>query len=394
MNLQSKVLGHLLDYNTKNALSTNVWGPCGGDAAIQAAGHYGLALQDEYSPEYSLASTRSIPLSTGCSPLLLGLTNHRFLIAESYNESQVLDKVEIRSYTNVVVHNWMDYYVVTSDGMVISDISSRYWPISLTSIVEDRALDPGFAPAESSERAFLWAGDTEFFNFCHFIYDYMPQLGMLRDIYGPLPIIAPSRSASFHNFAAPLMGRHSWSFLDLNHSAAIRVKKLYVLHPHVLHPMYRCSWWAIDFLNSLIDHENQDQYINRVLFVKRSRRTILNEDYMMERLHALGLRVDSVDFDGLTVSQQASLLKSYPYILGIHGAGFTNLVFGIGCKKKVLEVVPIGIGMTSFASLSYRLGFDHAILGVSPVTTSHPNHPDCELCDNDIRTIAEYFSCS
>jgi hypothetical protein len=380
--LRSRVYNALRQYNAGHGLSTKVQGSNGKLASIQAANHLGLGLTFTPLPSYDTISVRSIPQATGCDPLLLGRQDHKFQIKAKLG-NDTLREVALRKYSNLTVHNWMDFYVVTNQDGIVEELSSAYAPLAITELCSREKLNFSLAPLHQTDNLFLWADDCDPGNYCHFMYDYMPQLSLLRDLHGNLNILMPNGSDGFHVLCQQIF-LDQWYPFNLKHGESLFVSSLYSIFPSVVHPMFRCSWWAIDFLNSSIP-ETTYKSSGKILYISRSRRTVRNESQLLEALRMNGMSVDKLSLEGFNINEQIGIMRSYSSIIGVHGAGFTNIVFGLGKIHKVLEILPVGCGTPAFAMMGFRLGYDHAILGVDPVRTTHPNHPDCVLSESDIR---------
>ena len=87
----------------------------------------------------------------------------------------------------------------------------------------------------------------------------------------------------------------------------------------------------------------------------RGSRNIANEPDMIEALQSRGFT--KVEFERLTVVQQAELMSRAEIVVGVHGAGFTNLTF---CKPgtRVIEIfgdyiVPCYWALSAVAGLEY-----------------------------------------
>ncbi len=97
----------------------------------------------------------------------------------------------------------------------------------------------------------------------------------------------------------------------------------------------------------------------RRLFISRRNsptRNIVNQDTLQPLFEQY--QIDVVELESLTVSEQATLLHSADLVIGVHGAGLTNLCF---CRPRttVLEIfgdyiVPCYWALSSLCSLEYN----------------------------------------
>ena len=79
---------------------------------------------------------------------------------------------------------------------------------------------------------------------------------------------------------------------------------------------------------------------NSVLYVSRpsaTRRRLVDEAALLDELARFD--VECVDLEGLPLKQQALLFRNAQVVVGIHGAGLTNLAF---CREgaQVVELFP------------------------------------------------------
>jgi hypothetical protein len=386
-NLRSFALRALRQFNSQNGITTRVSGKSAQDASLQVAKLLGTKIRYAGPLSHVTISSRSTPFDTGCKPLLLGKKEHMFPIRSSLRKD--IETISLRRYSNLTVHNWMDFYIVTNKDGIVKELSSAYAPLALTNLCPGSKMDLTVPPQARVDNLYLWAADCDFSNYCHFMYDYLPQLSFLRDIDLRIEILMPEPSMEFHALCGKLFSR-KWSSFRLRHGESVLVSNLYSLSPRILHPLFRCSWWAIDYLCSKIAAPPSTQQ-GEVLYVSRSRRVARNEGKLLDAIRANGIRVDTVKLENLEISEQIVLFRSYRALLGVHGAGFTNIVFGQNSIKKVLEILPMGVGTPAFAMVSSRLDIDHAIIGVDPIPTAHPNHPDSFLSKRNISDICDFL---
>jgi hypothetical protein len=74
----------------------------------------------------------------------------------------------------------------------------------------------------------------------------------------------------------------------------------------------------------------------RLFVTRRSTRRLQNEAELVPVLRSFGFEV--VDPSALTMAEQVDLFASASHVVGIHGAGLTNLIFRGHCPAAVLEL--------------------------------------------------------
>ena len=87
---------------------------------------------------------------------------------------------------------------------------------------------------------------------------------------------------------------------------------------------------------------------NELVFLTRSPnrgRVLLNGAEVEAAAAALGFRI--VDTDGLSLAQQCEIFGSARVVVGIHGAGLTNIIHRRGAPLTLLELKPPGYTSSS-----------------------------------------------
>ena len=161
--------------------------------------------------------------------------------------------------------------------------------------------------------------------------------------------------------------------------------------------------WIPDFLKTRLSRGQDDNqppsdasdsaepvkvYISRSA---RGSRNIANEPAMIEALQSRGFI--TVEFENLTVVQQAELMSRATIVVGVHGAGFTNLSF---CKPgtRVIEifgdyVVPCYWALCAVAGLAYAQFMAKSVDSSS--TAANPGQMVAQLRDREIEIDVDAF---
>lgn len=179
-------------------------------------------------------------------------------------------------------------------------------------------------------------GDT---NYYHFYGDVLGKLAQLQahGVGANLPLVVSARLAAKPYFRAavarsPQLRARRWIVQD---QQAIDADEVIVCKtvPHM-----RASFdWAMDLLNA---PAADPQAADRIFLTRSARRGryIANNAAVIQVCREHGFA--PVDADGLTLDEQIACFAQARYVVGIHGAGLTNLIFRRGAPCSLLELFP------------------------------------------------------
>lgn len=125
-----------------------------------------------------------------------------------------------------------------------------------------------------------------------------------------------------------------------------------------------------------------DQFPDRV-YVSRSdapRRAVVNEDEVVAKLEALGF--ESYALSELPFEEQVALFVGADVVVGVHGAGLVNCVFGD--TPSIVELLPDAYPRATYYCLAAALGSPYVCQLCETVTTENrPRERDVEI-DTDL----------
>lgn len=134
-------------------------------------------------------------------------------------------------------------------------------------------------------------------------------------------------------------------------------------------------------LDALHVPQQMDQFTDRV-FLNRggnSMRRLTNQDEIWEILLRFKFRM--VDSAQMSIAEQIEVFAKTRYLVALHGAGLTNIIFRRGAPLNVLELqsrlYPSPNKMTSFGMISQAYGYHWERLTGEPESVSDdPQHGD------------------
>ena len=123
--------------------------------------------------------------------------------------------------------------------------------------------------------------------------------------------------------------------------------------------------------NSLPNTHCERIYIKR----RNNKRPIANEDCLILQLKKHGFEI--VILEDLTETKIVNYFRDAKIVIGMHGAGLTNIIFSQ--KIKIIEFLPDYINeeaLLVFYQLSMIMGFEHHVLTFNSIDSSNKIHID------------------
>jgi len=114
---------------------------------------------------------------------------------------------------------------------------------------------------------------------------------------------------------------------------------------------------------SLLNNPPADPNQNEKIFLTRSqhrKRHIQNAEQIENIARACGFRV--IDSDDLSYLEQVALFSTTRYLVGIHGAGLTNIIHRSPAHLALLEIFPKNLILPYYFRLAKGFGFDYDAL--------------------------------
>lgn len=201
------------------------------------------------------------------------------------------------------------------------------------------------------KRAILFDGSMGI-NYFHFLSDVLHKVYLLEEFIKldcPLLVGTQVYSKPFFQFfiTQTELSKLNWQAIDL----PIEVEELFIARPMPYGKEYWLRTKNLFIKNDSIQNSNKTIFINRT-----GTRHITNWDAIEKvlRVH----EVEVVDPGKMDVRQQAILFNSSSHVIGIHGAGMTNLAFCYHSKAKVLELCSNNRIGTQYYWLCQALGIE------------------------------------
>jgi hypothetical protein len=199
-------------------------------------------------------------------------------------------------------------------------------------------------------------GDNNYF---HFYNDILPKLGLLSDLnlFADLPIIVSEElyNSTYFQSAINLANftDRTWIIQDREY---IKVDKLISVRAHELTEKGILRNLKLLNIDLTAPRENR-----KILLVRppNSQRNISNRDDIIEICLALGF--ECIDCSQLSLSAQIDVFANARYIIGEHGAAFSNVIYRYGKLLDIMEIFPPEHISTCYFVMSQCLGFNHQV---------------------------------
>lgn len=195
-----------------------------------------------------------------------------------------------------------------------------------------------------------------------------------------LKFIVSSNAANFIQDSLSFLLNISPSDIIIKENLNIKAKKLILpsLSFYRLYPLedYSSIYNPQVFtnLNKLVkDKISKNKKSKNILIsrVKAGQRRIINEQDIVTGLASLGIDLELVTCEGLTLKQQVELFASSKIIISAHGAGLSNIVFAQE-KAIVIEFFPSSRLVRDaffYYQITKALNFHHLIVKVKSINT-------------------------
>lgn len=272
-------------------------------------------------------------------------------------------------------------YVVTAQGHLLSQplsttgvFGSRPWkfgiprPSSYFRNIHASSPDVLRFPCVISLR-FIWE-----WNYFHFYSDVLGKLSLLESarVDPNIPIVLGKYANDVH-FVRQIINQgrfreRNWIIAD----------EAYILADSIIYSSTRMDdvRKKYDYILSQMQPPGPVARSEDRIFLTRKAaktRSILNIDAVENALGRHGFR--SVDTSGMHIKEQMDLFAQTRYIVSIHGAGLTNIIFRQGCPLSILELHSDVYLSHCFREIAdaYQYGWDH-LAGMSDVgVAQHAN---------------------
>lgn len=194
------------------------------------------------------------------------------------------------------------------------------------------------------------------FNYWHFYSDVIGQLLLLEKLKfdKSIPLIMPAKALELEYVRSFLKTPYAktWNWLYQDRDTYVRLKSVFFCKcvPNIKDQFV--------FANSILHISYQFQPGVQRLYVKRnkSKGRFISNDIEIEQL-LLFYNFIIVDAETINLEQQIELFSNAAFVVGVHGAGLTNILYRYPQHCKLLEIFPLNHAPAHYYWLCRELGF-------------------------------------
>ncbi|OIP68721.1 MAG: hypothetical protein AUK43_15090 [Oscillatoriales cyanobacterium CG2_30_40_61] len=204
-------------------------------------------------------------------------------------------------------------------------------------------------------------------NFYHYMFDFLPMFGLLEvsglDLDRIDYFLLNFYPFDFYKETLEILGIPPKKIMTIQKYPHVKAKTLIV--PSLPGAVCFPTKWSVEFLRRkfmpLIDDQITSELPCRVYISRNlgSKRRIVNEDEVLELLNKLGFI--TVYFEKMSMLEKVALMSRAEVVIGLCGAGLTNLVFA-NPGTKVIEIFPPNYIHFTYYILCHQLGLEYYYL--------------------------------
>jgi len=244
-----------------------------------------------------------------------------------------------------------------------------------------------FKPSEMISKG-VWITDNWSFNYFHWFLDALPRLVIIEEYLENHVLILPEELKQQRFIVESL------AFFNIEIKFSTLAKRLHVsellLPTHLALSGNFNRTALLKLREKFIPDDTIEPF--RKIYISRSKalkRKITNEMELTEMLVQFGFEIHC--FEDYELAKQIALMKETKYLIGLHGAGLTNMLF-MPPRGKILELRKEGEDVLNwFFILASDLDHDYYYL------LNKGNHKEAHLADlfidlNELKAMNTYFN--
>ena len=187
------------------------------------------------------------------------------------------------------------------------------------------------------------------YNYWHWLFDVLPRIFLYEKFYSLKKlekILVPGLQEKFQIQTLTSLGINKEKIINANNFRHVKAQELFATTHPTISNIDKIPSWVVNFLRErYIKKKKKIKKKFNKIYIDRSDsksnvknfRKIINEKEIINFLITKGFKV--IKLSKFSFLEQVYIFNNAKYIVGLHGAGFANLVF---CKKNtnILEIKP------------------------------------------------------
>lgn len=213
-----------------------------------------------------------------------------------------------------------------------------------------------FLPYQKIDKA-IWIIDERSMEYFHWLTDALPRLITVREHFGTHPVILPL-SYKQKPYIRQSLALLNFEIYYYNQKKRLQVNKLFTATHTAETGNFNAE--VINKLRASFVKDFLPKEAKRKIYISREKalkRTITNENQVQKLLLACGYEIHF--FENYEMRKQIELMMETDIVIGLHGAGLTNILFMAG-GSKILELRNEGDNHNNcYYSMASALGLDY-----------------------------------
>jgi len=234
-------------------------------------------------------------------------------------------------------------------------------------------------------------------NYGHWMIDGLSRLLLMKqtmDMSAIEYIATPKFRYDFQKESLVALGFRPEQFVEIDALECVQFEKIVCTSAPRGDSSTLCPGWIVDEYRRTIPNKFETQVAKKRLYVSRkdaSSRKLINEDTVIALLERYGF--ESVQLSEYNFNDKIALFQQSECVIGLTGAGLTNIMF---CNKgtKLLELFPPSFIHYLYSSIATHLEFDYQFLTLTNASSlSRFNkyfgdlHIDIDLLEKRLQTM-------
>lgn len=202
-------------------------------------------------------------------------------------------------------------------------------------------------------------------NYAHWLIDGYSMLAMILDRYDISSfdhVVVPTLKHDFHTDSLLNIGITADKIIEIMPLDCLQFANLVCASPPRDKSSSVVPGWVIDFYQEYASKvTNANAYPKRVYISRKDApgRNIRNESSLVAMLKQYGF--ENIELSQYRYDEKISIFKNAEIVVGLSGAGLTNLMFARS-DLKVIEIMPKTSANYLYASISAYLDIQHEVL--------------------------------